>query len=167
MMQQHPDPASPPRQSVAQHVYGPFVPPDPTTPVGQIIARRLREELFIWLTTIDENGVPQPLPVTFLWGEAQATFLTYSRTDRGRLADIQRNPNVALHFDVSGGDIIILTGEATVSADDPPSDQIAAWVEKYSALLARLGMGAKQSAESASVSLRIRPLTLRYAQNPT
>jgi PPOX class probable F420-dependent enzyme len=165
MAQQHPDPETPPRQDVAQHTYGPFVRPDPTTSSGQIVARRLRDELFIWLTTIDENEVPQPLPVTFLWDEAQATLLTYSRTDRGRLAHIQRNPNVALHFDLSGGDIIIITGEAAVSVDDPPSDQVPAWVEKYSDLLTRLGMTAKQSAESASIPLRIRPLTLRYAQN--
>ena len=166
MAQEHSGPPTPSPKDVAHHMYGPFVPPDPTTPSGQIVARRLRDELFIWLTTVDENEVPQPLPVTFLWDEAQATFLTYSRLDRGRLAHIQRNPNVALHFDLGGGDIIIITGEVAVSADDPPSDQVAAWVEKYSQLLARLGLTAKQSAESASVPLRIRPLTLRYAHNP-
>ena len=152
--------------AIARHVSLPFESLDPATPIGQIVARRLREERLIWLTTVDEAGVPQPLPVTFLWDQTDATILTYSRADRGRLADLERNANVALHFDVSGGDIIVITGIAAVSMQDPPSDQIAAWVEKYRELLARLGMSAQQSASSASIPLRIRLLTLRYAPNP-
>jgi PPOX class probable F420-dependent enzyme len=167
MSTQSPDAETPAKAIAVHHYYDPFELPDPATPSGESVARRLREERFIWLTTVDENDVPQPLPVTFLWDESQSTLLTYSRTDRGRLEHIQRNPKVALHFDVSGGDIIIITGEAHVSADDLASDQIPAWVEKYRDLLGRLGMTPKQSAESASVPLRIRPLTLRYTPNPT
>jgi PPOX class probable F420-dependent enzyme len=96
----------------------------------------------------------------------QATLLIYSRTDRGRLTDLERNANVALHFDVSSGDIIVITGIAAVSDQDPPSDQIPEWVDKYRDMLARLGITAKQSAASASIPVRIRPLTLRYAPNP-
>lgn len=166
MSQSFSDPSAPGAGAVAHHVYAPFALLDLATPVGQIVARRLRDEQLIWLTTIDEQTMPQPLPVTFLWDAAQGTILTYSRTDRGRLAHIQHNPNVALHFDVSAGDILVITGQAAISPDDPPSDQLPAWVEKYQALRARLGMTAKQSAESASVAVRIRPLSLRYAQNP-
>ncbi|SRR6266545_7810507 len=86
--------------------------------------------------------VQQPLPVTFLWDTVQATILTYSRPDRGRLADLERNPNVALHFDVSSGDIIVITGTAAVSEQDAPSDQVPEWVDKYRDLLARLGITA-------------------------
>jgi PPOX class probable F420-dependent enzyme len=152
--------------AVARHVVMPFEALDLTTPLGQVITRRLREERLIWLTTIDQSGVPQPLPVTFLWDSVQATILTYSRTDRGRLADLERNPNVAVHFDVSSGDIIVITGTAAVSEQELPSDQIPEWVDKYRDLLARLGMTAQQSAASASVAVRIRPLTVRYAPNP-
>ena len=152
--------------ALARHVAMPFEALDPTTPIGQVVARRLREERLIWLTTIDQRGVPQPLPVTFLWDSVQATILTYSRTDRGRLADLERNPNVALHFDASGGDIIVITGTAAVSEQDVPSDQMPEWVDKYRDLLARLGMTAQQSAASASVAVRIRPLTVRYTPNP-
>ena len=157
---------SPPTTGIARHLTIPFEVLDPTTPIGQVVARRLQDEQLIWLTTVDANGIPQPLPVTFLWDAAQATFLTYSRTDRGRLADLERNANVALHFDVSSGDIIVITGTAALSDQDPASDQIPEWVDKYRELLARLGMSAKQSAASASIPVRIRPLTLRYAPNP-
>jgi len=67
------------------------------------------------------------------------------------------------HFDVRNGDIIVITGTAAVSDQDLPSDQIPEWVDKYRDLLARLGMTAKQSAASASIPVRIRPLTVRYA----
>jgi PPOX class probable F420-dependent enzyme len=144
----------------------PFETLDLATPIGQAIARRLREERLIWLTTIDQGGIPQPLPVTFLWDRVQGTILTYTRTDRGRLADLERNPNVAVHFDASGSDIIVITGTAAVSEQDVPSDQIPAWVDKYRELLARLGMTAHQPAASAPVAIRIRPLAVRYAPNP-
>jgi PPOX class probable F420-dependent enzyme len=158
--------SQPPNSIAVHHFFDPFQLPDPSTPSGQAIVRRLYTEPFIWLTTIDENDVPQPLPVTFWWDEARSTFLTYSRTDRGRLSHIQRNPNVALHFDVSGGDILIITGKMLVSTDDPPSDQLPEWVEKYRDLYARLGMTPAQSAKSAIQPLRVLPLTLRYSPNP-
>ncbi len=70
------------------------------------------------------------------------------------------------HFDVRNGDIIVITGTAAVSDQDLPSDQIPEWVDKYRDLLTRLGMTAKHSAASASIPVRIRPLTVRYAPNP-
>lgn len=166
MSQSSAEQPSPATTDVARHLTMPFASLDSTTPIGQAVIRRLRDEQLIWLTTVDANRIPQPLPVTFLWNAARATLLTYSRTDRGRLADLERNANVALHFDVSNGDIIVITGTAAVSDQDPPSDQIPEWVDKYRELLARLGMTAKQSAASASIPVRIRPLTLRYAPNP-
>ena len=95
-----------------------------------------------------------------------ATEQTDGQDPAGRLAHIRDHPKVALHFEGSGGDYIIITGEAAVSADDPPADQVPAWVEKYQAFYPQfLGMTVKQAA-SATIPLRIRPLTLRYVANP-
>lgn len=153
---------------IVHQFYKPFQLPDPATPAGESIARQLHNELLIWLTTVDEQGTPQPLPVAFVWDEAQSTFLIYSAPEgeRDRLAHIQRNPGVALHFDGGEKDIIIITGEAFVSQDDPPSDQLPAWVNKYQDFFTLLGMTLQQAAAAAPVALRIRPLTLRYASNP-
>ena len=126
--------------------------------------RRLHEELFIWLITVDTNGVPHTLPVGFLWDEVPSTFLIFSASeaDRDRLAHLQQNPKVGLHFnfDLSGRDSLILTGEAEVSTDDPPSDQLPAWRDKYQALFSQMGMTLQQAAALAPVALRIRPLTM-------
>jgi PPOX class probable F420-dependent enzyme len=169
MSSQHPDSSTTSLESAARHRYVPFQPPDPATPAGKSIARRLHDELFVWLTTVDEQGTPHSLPVGFLWDEPQGTLLIYSAPggERERLAHIQQNPRVGLHFDMSGGDFVIITGEAFVSADDPSSDQLPAWVGKYQDFFAQLGMTMQRAAELAPVALRVRPLLLRYTPNPT
>jgi PPOX class probable F420-dependent enzyme len=164
MSSQHPEPSTPDRARVPQQREVPFQPPDPSTPAGQSILHRLQEELFIWLITVDATGTPHTLPVGFLWDEAQSTFLIYSARegDRDRLAHLQQNPKVGLHlnFDLSGKDSFILTGEASVSTDDPPSDQLPAWRAKYQVLFSQMGMTLQQAAALAPVALRIRPLTM-------
>ena len=158
------DPSTPNRGRLPHHREVPFQSPDPSTPAGEKILRRLREELFLWLITVDATGTPHTLPVGFLWDEAQSTFLIYSASeaDRDRLTHIQQNPRVGLHFnfDLSGRDSFILTGEALVSKDDLPSDQITAWGKKYQALFSQMGMTLQQAAELAPVALRVRPLTM-------
>jgi PPOX class probable F420-dependent enzyme len=129
-----------------------------------MILRRLREELFLWLITVDATGTPHTLPVGFLWDEAQSTFLIYSASeeDRDRLMQIQQNPKVGLHFnlDLSGADSFILTGEAKVSLDDPSSDQVPAWVAKYQTFFSQMGLTIQQAAVVVPVALRVRPLTM-------
>ena len=137
--------------------------PDPSTPFGERVARRLRDERLIWLTTVDAKGMPQPTPVWFLWDEATSTFLIYSRSDAKRLEHLQHNPRVALNFDGngSGGDIIVITGQAQVSSADPPANQLPTYVEKYREFIARRYTTPENFASIYSVALRIRPLAIR------
>ncbi|TMC20460.1 MAG: TIGR03667 family PPOX class F420-dependent oxidoreductase [Chloroflexi bacterium] len=141
----------------------PFQLPDPSTPFGERVARRLRDERLIWLTTVDAKGTPQPTPVWFLWDETTSTFLIYSLTNAKRQAHLQQNPRVALNFDGNGkgGDIIVFTGEAQVSSDDPPADQLPAYVEKYRDFITRSFGTPANFASKYSVALRIRPMALR------
>ncbi len=141
----------------------PFQLPDPSTPFGERVARRLRNERLIWLTTVDLHGMPQPNPVWFLWDETTSTVLIYSLTNAKRLAHVQQNPKVALNFDGNGqgGDIIVITGEAHVSSNDPPANRLPTYVEKYRDFIAR-GFGTPENFSSKySVPLRIRPIALR------
>ena len=137
--------------------------PDPSTPFGERVARRLRDERLIWLTTVDARGMPQPTPVWFLWDGDTSTALIYSRADAKRLAHIQQNPRVSLNFDGngSGGDIIVLTGQAQLSTTDPSADQLPAYVEKYRSFIARLYSTPAQFAAVYSVALRISPNAIR------
>lgn len=168
MASQPSDPATSSLESVAHHRYVPFHLPDSSTPSGQCIIRRLREELFIWLTTVDEQGTPHSLPIGFLWDEVQQDLLIYSAPEgeRERLANIRQNPRVGLHFDMNSEGLLVITGEAFISEDDLPSDQVPAWVEKYHDLFSHLGMSMQRAAELAPSAVRVRPLMLRYVPNP-
>ena len=135
--------------------------PDTGTPFGERVARRLRDEVVIWLTTVGGDGTPQPNPVWFLWdGES---FLIYSLGNASRLPHIRRNPRVALHFDSDGrgGDIVVITGEARVSTSDPPADQLPAYLAKYGSMIAGIGQTPASFAAHYSVPLRITPTKVR------
>jgi len=162
MSAQRPDSSASDGTRVPHHREMPFHRPDPTTPAGERITRRLHDEQFIWLTTIDESGMPHSLPLGFLWDEAQATFLIYSmpEADRDHMRHLRQNPKVGLHFEMNGENPVVFTGEASISTDDLPSDQIPAWAEKYQALFAHMGMTLQQAAAVALVALRVRPLTM-------
>ena len=137
--------------------------PDPATPFGERIARRLRDERLIWLTTVNGKGMPQPTPVWFLWDEATATFLVYSRADAKRLTHIQQNPAVAFNFDGNGfgGDIIVIPGMAQVSSTDRSADQMPAYVAKYRDFIATRYDTPENFASIYSVALRISPTAIR------
>ncbi|HEY6284475.1 MAG TPA: TIGR03667 family PPOX class F420-dependent oxidoreductase [Ktedonobacteraceae bacterium] len=141
----------------------PFQLPDPSTPFGERVARRLRNDRLIWFTTVDAKGTPQPTPVWFLWDETNSTILIYSRADAKRLEHLHHTSRVALNFDGNGngGDIIVITGEAQVSTDDPPADRLPIYAEKYREFIARGYKTAEAFATIYSVTLRIRPIAIR------
>ncbi len=133
----------------------------PSTPFGERATRRLRDDHVIWLTTVGADGTPQPNPVWFLWdGE---TFLVYSLPDAARIAHIERNPRVSLNLDGNGqgGDIVVVTGEAHISPNDPPADQNPAYVEKYKDFIARGFQTPANFASKYSLPIRITPNKLR------
>ncbi len=135
--------------------------PDPATEFGERVARRLRDEVVIWMTVIDARGAPQSAPVWFLW--ENDSFLIYSRSDARRNEHIRRNPRVSLNFNANsqGGDIVVFTGEATLSPDEPPCDQVPAYVAKYGDRITRNYGDARTFAAQYSVAIRVRPTSVR------
>ena len=133
---------------------------DTSTPFGARAERRLRETLIGWLVTVDRRGTPVPVPVWFLWDEG--SLLIYSRPDTPKLRNIAARPRVAMHLDGDGrgGDIVVVTGDAQVSAD-PPATDIPSYVAKYAGLIAGNGWTPESFAADYSVPLRIVPDRLR------
>jgi PPOX class probable F420-dependent enzyme len=111
---------------------------DESTEFGNHAAKRLREEIIGWLTTVTPDGQPQPIPVWFLW-DGDRSILLYSRPDKRKLANIAANPRVSLNLDSDGidADIVVVWGEIHPS-DDPPADQVPEYVEKYRGRIAAL-----------------------------
>jgi PPOX class probable F420-dependent enzyme len=104
---------------------------DESTEFGSHAAQRLRQEIIGWLTTVTTDGAPRPIPVWFLW-DGDRSILLYSRPEKRKLENIAANSNVSLNLDSDGvdADIIICWGTIRHS-DDPPSNEVAEYVEKY------------------------------------
>ena len=98
---------------------------------GARVARRLSEEMIVWLTTVTPSGAPLPRPVGFLWDGADNVSI-YSQPG-ARIHNIERNPKVTLNFDGDGrgGDIVVLSGTAEVDESEPSAAENTAWMTKY------------------------------------
>jgi PPOX class probable F420-dependent enzyme len=129
---------------------------DESTEFGARVARHLREETVVWLTTVTPSGAPLPRPVGFLWDGGE-TVSVYSQPG-ARIRNIGRNPKVTLNFrgDAHGGDIVVLSGTAEVDKSGSNAAENAAWVAKYATEWARAAMTAESFAQRFSVPVRIR-----------
>lgn len=129
---------------------------DESTEFGARVARHLREETVVWLTTVTPSGAPLPRPVGFLWDGGENVSM-YSQPG-ARVRNIVHNPKVTLNFrgDANGGDIVVLSGSAEVDESRPSAAENAAWVTKYTAAWGRAGMTADSFAQRFSVPVRIR-----------
>jgi PPOX class probable F420-dependent enzyme len=129
---------------------------DEATEFGARVARRLREEMVVWLTTVTPAGAPLPRPVGFVWDGGEVVSV-YSQPG-ARVRNIATNPKVTLNFDGDGrgGDIVVLSGTAQVDPDAPAADANPAHLAKYAAQIERFGMTPASFAARFSVPVRIR-----------
>ncbi len=128
---------------------------DESTEFGARVARHLRDEIVVWLTTVTPRGSPLPMPVWFVWDGAESVTV-YSQPG-ARVRNIEANPRVSLNFtgDGLGGDIVVLSGEATIGQDARPAYQDRDYLAKYDGHIARIGMTPETFSERYSVPVRI------------
>jgi len=120
------------------------------------VARHLREDVVVWMTTVTPAGAPLPMPVWFHWDGGEHVVM-YSQ--RGaRIRNIEANPRVTLNFagDGGGGDIVVLSGTAEIAADTPSADRHRDYLEKYAEHIKLIGMTPETFAEEYEVPVRIR-----------
>ncbi|MEW6085962.1 MAG: TIGR03667 family PPOX class F420-dependent oxidoreductase [Chloroflexota bacterium] len=133
------------------------------TKFGRVAKEQLKREYFVWLTTVDATGTPQPRPVWFIW--EKDSFLIFSQAKAHKLKHIQTNPQVSLHFnsaDKKGEKrLIVFTGPAMVERNAAPAHKVRAYLKKYNEGIARLGATPEQFAREYSVAIRITPSKLR------
>jgi PPOX class probable F420-dependent enzyme len=122
---------------------------------GDRVARRLREEIVVWMTTVSPSGGPLPMPVWFLW-DGDKSVLMYSR-ESPRVRNLERNPSVSLNFDGDGrgGDIVVFSCTAALDPGAPAAHENPEYVAKYDRYIARLGMTPEAFAERYHVPVRI------------
>lgn len=130
---------------------------DTSSEFGARVEQRLQRELIAWLTTVTAEHAPLPRPVWFLWlPDEPGELLVYSR-ESPRIHNLTTNPRVTLNFDSdgTGGNIVVLSGEARVEPEHPRADQISAYVEKYAAQIKRLDHTPASFADRYHVAVRI------------
>ena len=134
---------------------------DEGTEFGVRVARHLRDDVVVWLTTVTPRGAPLPSPVWFLWDGADSVVM-YSMPG-ARVRNLEANPRVTLNFggDGRGGDIVVLSGEARTDRDAPPADRDPGYLAKYGEHIARIGRTPATFAERYSVPMRIELTRLR------
>ena len=128
----------------------------PAGPFGERVARRLRDDYVIWLTTVGADGTPQPNPVWFVW-DRDASIVVYNRADAHRLAHLAANPTLALHFDGNGrgGDVVVLAARARVSAELPPPHENSDYLAKYRDGMRRVSGSEERFAAEYPVALAV------------
>ena len=128
---------------------------------GERAAHRLETERVIWMTTVNEEGVPQTSPVWFLWDGDE--FLVYS-LDSPRPTNVAQHPEVSLNLDGNGlgGDIVIVEGVAAIDASTPPASEHDDYLEKYRSVMESRGWSPEWFAGRYSVPIRISPTKYRY-----
>jgi PPOX class probable F420-dependent enzyme len=132
---------------------------DYTSKLGRRASKRLREDYVVWLTTVSLDGTPQPNPVWFYWDGKEC--LIYSQPSAHKIRNIARNPKVALNFhaDDDGGDVIVLTGTASLDRNPPQHDP--RYIQKYREQIPKIGLTPESLASTYSVLIRVQPTRLR------
>lgn len=130
---------------------------DTTSDAGKRAEERLRDEEVAWMTTVRPDGQPQSVPVWFYWDGA--SFLIYSRPDTRKLKNLEWNPrvNLNLNSNATGGDVVRAECEAEIDAGVPPATEVAPYLEKYRAGIARIGFDPDSFAGAYSVAIRATP----------
>jgi PPOX class probable F420-dependent enzyme len=126
-------------------------------------AKRLRDELIIWLTTVTRQGQPQSSPVWFLWdGDV---FHLFSQPRRPKLRNLSANPGVSLHLEGGreGDDIVVFEGRAKIVRDRDPATSFPEYIKKYRRLIQSYGWTPDSFAADYAVPVVVRPTRVRIS----
>ena len=135
---------------------------DESTDLGALVAGHLRDDRVAWLTTVTPGGAPLPSPVWFWW-DGEDAVCVFSLPDTARSRNVEANRKVSLNFagDGSGGDIVILSGIASLEPDLGGAHRFDDYVRKYRWGFDRLRLTPEQFASRYSMPVRIRLTKVR------
>jgi PPOX class probable F420-dependent enzyme len=118
---------------------------------------RLKKEQVIWIVTTGPGLRPQAVPVWFLWdGDS---FLIYAQPGI-KVRHVQANPHVELHLnsDEVGGDVVRVSGRATIPKRFPPAHKHPGFLRKYRSQMLAEGMTVEGFAETYLYPITVRRL---------
>jgi PPOX class probable F420-dependent enzyme len=124
-------------------------------------SERLGDAYHIWLTTVREDGMPQPTPVWFIYDGD--TFLIYSQPDAQKVKNIRANPHVALSYtdDPEAERYLVIMGEAAIDEASPKAIDNPPYLAKYGPGIPAINMTAESMSAMFSLPIRITPTRVR------
>jgi len=127
------------------------------------VESRLANDIIAWLTTVRPSGMPDTVPVWFVWKDG--VFVIYSQPNKLKLRNLEHNPNVSIAIDDTkgGDDVVRFEGTARVVGSHPASDQVPEYVQKYEPHIRRLGYG-DPAAFAANFSVPVVVTPTKYRQ---
>ena len=120
------------------------------------IEKHLVNDHIVWLTTVTPAGRPAPRPVWFVWDGTEV--IIYSQPDGAKLRHIAANGQVSLHFNCTpdGGDVVVLSGRATVIEGAPLPSKFPEMVDKYTSRIQAMGQ-TPEWYDAYSTAIRVTP----------
>ncbi len=130
---------------------------DTGTEADRHARERLEREPVGWLTTVTPDGQPQTFPIWFLWDGGE--ILVYSDRRAKRNRNVQANPLVSLHLndDGSGGDVVVVEGQARIDDAAPAPEDNAAYNAKYGDRIRDSFSTLEDFTSIYNVPIRVRP----------
>ncbi len=130
---------------------------------GRVARQHLTSAYFVWLTTVGSDLTPQPRPVWFMWDGK--FVLIFSEPNAHKVRHIAAHPRVALHFNTADGrgegGVVVITGTARLDPETPAPGKMRAYLNKYGAGIADLGLSPKEFESQYSVAIWVTPTALR------
>ncbi|MBB4934103.1 PPOX class probable F420-dependent enzyme [Lipingzhangella halophila] len=118
------------------------------------LRERAGKEPVIWLTTVSPSGQPMPRPVWFVWDGDE--FVIYTYPGAAKVAHIDANPKVTLHFDDNqSGEIYVLIGRAERVAEPMPPSRFPGYLDKYRDSLPEINYTVAELDATMTIALRI------------
>lgn len=129
--------------------------------LGRKALRWLKREQIVWLTSVDDQGRPQPRPVWFHWNGEDV--LIFSQPKAAKVRQIAARTAVALNFnsDELGNEVVVLLGEARRPGKPIAPERMKAYLRKYRGGIVNLEMTPASFHAAYSIPIIVRPTALR------
>ena len=128
------------------------------------IDQRLRTNVIAWLNTVRPDGRPHTVALWFLWDGQH--ILIFSKPKQQKIRNIRQHGQVTLALDDTkiGEDAVVVEGTAELLHDPDMSAVLAAYNEKYGALIKSYGWSLDSLMAEYSQGIRITPTKFMLAQ---